>query len=412
MNEKLNILNELISKIENTDLMKDNRYGFSFFEIIKRHYDEDLISRMLSYILKENDTLCKELINLYCIKKNIKLNEISFTKKDVICEKNMGGKRVDIFIVLSNKCGPRYTISIENKIFSTEHDNQTQKYFEWVMKNEKNSINTFFYLRPNFNNSIASCTNFESITYLDIKNLLSNSNNIYIEDFKQLIENKLKDKDIIFMDNELERFLLEHYKTIKDLVDEEAAKIKKFKNDFIFGLLGDKTESIPYKIIDTSLYDIKNKNVKDGYIDLDIADNDSVFRFYRFGHQGWYLKDNNKQKSYYFYVEIKFEQQQDSDMPLSKITYQMTIKKYDMRNECIVDKFIKDENIEYENIMYDCYYILESKQFICDKDILLSKEWIEELKYQTTNTLNKFIDKMDDIFKKFCEYKNSLTNEI
>lgn len=124
----------------------------TFFEILGRAYDEDLISRMLAYAFKNDELLLKNVLEFY-FGEDLNL----CTVDSVECEKAMLGGRTDIFITAHNSKGTAFTVTVENKIYSWEHNEQTNTYYDFVEKQFSDSRNAYIFLKPVFNASPCSC---------------------------------------------------------------------------------------------------------------------------------------------------------------------------------------------------------------------------------------------------------------
>ena len=114
---------ERLIALDQQDQIKE---GATFFEIIGRSYDENLVSRMLSYTLQKDAELVNKLLA------RAFGYEVYVTKKSCICEKAVPSGRIDIFVEAEDETGCKYTLTIENKTRSWEHDDQTKKYYDFI----------------------------------------------------------------------------------------------------------------------------------------------------------------------------------------------------------------------------------------------------------------------------------------
>ena len=141
--------------------------------------------------------------------------------------------------------------------------------------------------------------------------------------------------------------------------------------------------------------------VKENQLVPYLVDKDTVLQIYRANK--WYHYENEGLKeSYYFYVEIKFENNDPS-----KIFVQKVIKRYGAKaekEESAVSKFIKITGLKGD-WGYDTWYVISPpEQFSCDKDIF-SIEWKDKLLEWASENLNKCVKEMDELFKDFQEWK-------
>lgn len=124
------LLNEILSLYRNNGAKRDKP---TFFEIIGRTYDEDLISKMLAYILENDKLFVSRLLNFYFNNKKGKTVEVeNLIILSVKCEKKMSAGRADIFVEATDG-GKKYVITIENKIRAgihgtAENEEQTDTY--------------------------------------------------------------------------------------------------------------------------------------------------------------------------------------------------------------------------------------------------------------------------------------------
>jgi len=143
--------------------------------------DEETHSAFLAWLFngfRMSETFAlKKLLQLLS-----KKNEYTFLDKlylgneyqihDLVVEKEypISGGRLDIYIqcTLSYKNeNKKLDIIIENKVKSDENDKQTNKYFDWAIKEQKFENPLFVYISPN-ENAKPKSSNFTVITYQDI----------------------------------------------------------------------------------------------------------------------------------------------------------------------------------------------------------------------------------------------------
>jgi hypothetical protein len=124
---------------------------YTILDVIDKVYDENIISNWLSFIFNAdingigNEPVQALLKSLKC--------EISLENQQFIDinreETTNDNKRMDLVIRYSDTW-----IIIENKICSFEHDDQTEKYFDYIeekTKGENVEEIVYVYLRPDWN---------------------------------------------------------------------------------------------------------------------------------------------------------------------------------------------------------------------------------------------------------------------
>jgi len=176
----------------------------TFLEIIRKNYDETIISNLLSYFLSEDSNHWKSFQKIL----NLNINEtIEYIYRETECN-------IDIFIRTKN-----HIIVIENKIKSTINGlnnddkkmSQLKKYYKYAIEEAKNSridkSNVhFFILRPDYNKEDISSYDYHEyytiIYYSQLYDIISNIDNksIYLDELynvskihKNTIDNELYD---------------------------------------------------------------------------------------------------------------------------------------------------------------------------------------------------------------------------
>ncbi len=270
-------------------------------------------------------------------------------------------------------------LTIENKIFTWEHDNQTNTYFKWVENQRvyKKYRKVFIYLKPEFNQSQPSCQEFLMLTYADIFSNISVDDNKIIDDFKDHIK-KFNARGVEIMSDE--RFYLENYKKINEVILRANSKRDEIKERIV-------------KSLETNLVD------KHADILMERADGNSVFRFYKVNK--WYENVENKENKYYFYVETKFEGNDISD-----IVFQQTVKSYGHRKgDSIITKFMANRNYACVEII-GVHRVIRKEKFIDNTSEFLSEQWIQNATEKATSVLLEYIDKMDEMVDDFISFRN------
>lgn len=368
------IIENLLNICENYNKVRKNSFN-SFLSVLNRRNDEDLISRIIAYILSNDKTLIVKMLNFYCNNFSSDIGQISDYDIAITPEKTMGIGRADIFVEIKNKSTVVATITIENKIYSYEHDNQTQTYYKWVTSQVlyKHSINTFFYLRPYFNKSEAVCKEFKNISYTDLLSWINKeTDNYIIKDFCKHIEvvfSKTKLEDIPMLLNEEELYILNNYEYIKSKLKAANDKFQKVKTDII------------NKIEETINNDIKtHRESSDGL-------GTGSYRLY---------KNEWDTKEWLFYVEIKF-----CKNPLNRILLQETI--YEKNNSNIIKNFIgQDNDLSLMEDPDGRYYVIRQES-IPSNTSWEEENWHNKLIEEAIKKLPDYIEEMDRVFNKFCK---------
>lgn len=398
----------LITSLLNTWQSKQNEElqdNTTFFEILGRAYDEDLISRMLAYAFKNDELLLKNVLEFY-FGKDLNL----CTVDSVECEKAMLGGRADIFITAHNSKGTNFTVTVENKIYSWEHSEQTNTYYDFVEKQFSDSRNAYIFLKPVFNASLCSCKHFKILTYASLSGLISNTKDDKIADLKKHIEKFLSFKEVKFMDIDIQ--VLKNYGVLKSIIKSAENKFDAFKKQFISDLCNNK--SISYANNSQSendklylSYNPFNKNDVTGYdilsADTLVAESTNENKYIRFYRKKWYSgKSVDENEKYYFYVEIVFE-----DNAPNEIKFQNVIKKYgrtDTNNTLV--KFLSDKNYNLQGTWYNQWFVLAyPKNFIDSENEILTEQWRNNLKSYAISAIEELISEMDKTFEAFEAYK-------
>lgn len=312
---------ELLEKILELD-ENNQAYNLStqdqtqtFLDIIGRSKDEDLISRMLAYVIKKDKFLFGKLMAFY-FKAN---DETGYAVDEVKCEQVMLNGRADIFITGKDRCGKPCTLTIENKIDTWEHDEQTQTYYEYIRRfYGKGWINAFLFLKPDYNLSQPSCEKFHCITYSELFALIdNNSEDLFIHDFCNHIKNKLSDGDVIFM--ELDSLVLKHYEQLNRIIGDVSRKFENFKAQLFQEICCDN------RVAGLDIKDyIFKRSVNQTYTNKD-NNEDSTLRVYvksdklQIYRDKWYYKPEALECGYYFYVELKFNDNSPNNIVFQKV---------------------------------------------------------------------------------------------
>lgn len=391
MSENCGLILKLLEQY-NEQSSKELQCNPTFLKTIGRSYDEDLISRIIAYILLVDKKVFESIVRFY-------LNyDVSLCKViSVECEKSMCGGRVDIFAIAEDQVGNKYTLTIENKIFTWEHDDQTKTYFRFVTnQNEyKKCKNAFIYLKPDFNVSEPICDAFKTLTYGKLFDFIENINNTIICDFKRHINEYLKNNEVKMMDTDL--IVLKNYKTLRKIMNSAELIFENCKQSLAKVIFkNEKIRGLNYNPFDKN--DVASlKRIPDGTLVVENGGKDS-FRIYRKGK--WWHNDNDYSKKYYFYVELKF-----ADNDPNEILVQQTIKRYGSNHdESVVVKFVKELTADQKysgQWEYKRWYAIRKERFHCEDYEIFTEEWQNALANFAIEKIPGYIKEMDDIFSKF-----------
>lgn len=324
----------------------DNQKEPTFLSVIQKDYYENYLSRLIAYALLKDDNFIKALLNKYGVKK------ANISERKVSCEKNMDGRRADIFVELKN-ANPKITVTIENKTNTEEHDDQTQFYYNWVTEHFKGYKNYFFYLCPNYNISEAGCKDYVNLTYGELAAMIpKESNDPIVKDLRKHIEQKLGVRNMGLDDYVIK--IIKNYYTFQKIISESKSAIKAYQIEAIEAIKRKLKERFKYEFIEYKKYDSEQSG--DKTLLLEIVKSDDVISSYRFYKRDWYQKNQ-----YYFYVEILFhyktKDDKDSYGDLRRIKYQQTLKTYSDEG---INKKLSDRLFDY-TIKDNMFYVLESE---------------------------------------------------
>lgn len=381
----------------------------TFLEIIDKHSNEEYVSKILAYILENNSALCAALINDYFRKtKNLELNLQALTVDMVSCEKNMIEGRADIFVEASIGDEAKYTITIENKVFSFENSDQTVRYRDFVEANYSDRINTFIYLKPYFNASRPKDGAFSILTYGELSELLREyvDDNSVTRDFQNHITKYFVKDPEDFMD--IDRTVLLNYNQLKDCLKNAKNQYVRYRNN-----LGD--EILKGKLIfDDEIPDYRTVNEK-GKIVADVT-SPVFFRIFRQGVWRKDEKDVPDRDKYFFYIETALYDN------INEISTRIVVRAYGSKpsdskvyhfiNEkgvALLDKYWYDKyNAHPERSEWDKnnkhYYIYDPKGNFESKHEILSDEWTHDLKKHIRESMREYKEFADRLFEEFTKH--------
>ena len=221
-------LNKFLSDISCLDEIKKWETGFNIFDVLKISRNEIRHSNILSWLLDANGNhglkdavlynILSELLNenpnlKY---KQSKLLLLDFFSFDVRREE----EHIDILLSSDKE---KFVFAIENKTFTGEHDNQLERYMNYIQSHFEGYDALYIYLTPSGNES-SDVDNWVALSYKAIyKSIEKAINNVEINnDVKMFIDDYLEilRRDIM-EDKELKEIcnkIYERHKTALDLI--------------------------------------------------------------------------------------------------------------------------------------------------------------------------------------------------
>lgn len=259
---------ECLNKFSNTTVIWEKLKKFTdevnIFEILEISNAELKHSLMISYIFTPSQShgLGTLPLEKFFVKFDIK-EDIDYTDIEVKREY----KNIDI-LIKSDKS--KVIVIIENKIKTSEHSNQLNRYKEIIDEEYEGYTKKYFYLTPNGDMS-SDPENWKSLSYNDILEIiedlkLKNINRkirMLIEDYKELIRRK------IVIDSELNKLCKKIYIKHKQAIDLIINNIE-IEADYIRGIIENYLiELNEKKIINYNSSHSSNKHLRFTTNDLD-----------------------------------------------------------------------------------------------------------------------------------------------
>lgn len=307
-------------------------------------------------------------------------------------------KYIDIFIEAESASGEKYALTIENKIYSWEHDDQTETYYKYVSAQTRyrDYEKVFVYLKPNFNGSLPVCTDFHVVTYNQLLKWIDSPSDAKICDFKTHIQNNLISKEIEFMDTDTK--VLENYTKLKQIIKNAESKFEEVKRQIVADIFTkNNIQGMDYNPNEN--HDKEWDAIKKGTLVIEVANFGSCYRVYR--KDLWYHHTDDLKNKFYFFVELKF-----CDNDPTKILVQKLIKRYGQKaQESVIYKFL-DAN---KDIIHDgnTWGVLDTEKFIdLSAYNILAAEWKSALKEKAAKFITEAVAEMDEIFGRFESWKN------
>ena len=343
-------------------LLNEQKNGFintnSFLESINLQFDENIISRYFLYILKNNIELL-DLIVRNCYKHCfVDISSVDYADTEYVTDEN---KRIDILISGKDINNDNFVIVIENKVYSTEHDDQCSKYYDYCEKAFSNYKKYYLFLYPDFNTSIKdiSNSNFKKITYSEIGDIILSLDNRskYESDFVDLIINQLRSKTM----DDLKIFLINNYSQIKENMDSINKEIDNIFNEIKYNFLKNNDNFFP-----------------------ELVDNHRTLRLYKDDIKWWNGWDVSNEERIFFYVEVKCEEHLDFYL-------QRTLKVYSKNLNTKANRYALSMNEKLVKHKYMNTYKVFERIKILSNYQPLSNEWKNDLFAQIEGGLKQLI---------------------
>lgn len=126
------------------------------------------------------------------------------------------------------------TITIENKIKTGGHETsnkqmQTEEYFDYISNQYNNCYNVFYYLTPETNESIPKSECFVKITYIELLDFISETQDPIITDFMRHARYYFGKEKVMLTERDF--FLIEQYKNVMSQISDFEKQISKMKNE-------------------------------------------------------------------------------------------------------------------------------------------------------------------------------------
>lgn len=382
---------KLIEKLLALKDMASSDTKTTFFSVIGREYDEDLISRVVAYLLENDFSLIRNLIDYYQKKKcDVPLDTDNIFDITVKCERVTDNGRMDIFVIAEG-AQKRVTLTIENKIRSWEHEvsngvSQTDEYYQAISSEYHDAYNTFFYLKPDWNESKPANDSFLILTYSMLSSFIGETTDPIILDFQNHIKEFLGEEAMVLSEKDV--FLITNYKEIVNQLSSFEKQINSVKQSLVNeinqgleaklnGPIPEWTDQLGERLSPEDYYFEKaNYNSKVG------------LGSYRVSKRKWFLKGN-----YYLYVEILFE----NGLIDNNTRYQCTLRRdSDMATQTFFEN-TRGKNNAYRAGKYYVFY----KEAIKEKapsSLPEWPEWKESFIEEAVNRIPQLIQKAEEAY--------------
>jgi len=262
--EKMKVINDLVSDIDCLEPLHEWTNDLNIFSLLKLDRVEIRHSNMLSWLLNPNelhglsDKLLKKFLiyatkgtNISIMRGLTPVDVDLMNLDDVVVYREKDN--IDILIVSENS---RLVLAIENKIGSSEHSNQLEKYKIGLLKDYPNNYHfVLIYLTPDGEES-SDIDNWISMSYEFILEEISNLINIYkipdkarlyIEDYiKAIRRSVVEDKEIVDI---CKKIYFKHQEAL-DLIFENKPDLISHISDYIYNYLVENAEKFDINVWD------------------------------------------------------------------------------------------------------------------------------------------------------------------
>lgn len=328
----------------------------SFLEIVNKSYNEVMISKILAYLIKTDHDIVKHIL------KQTHNEDIEVTSLDVYREKNILRGRIDLFVEFYDRDAKQYTLTIENKIYSFEHTDQTQRYYDFVEATYSRARNFYILLKPDYNPTQCVCSDFKVLNYSELVKCIPTTANYIICDFKNhIVKNFTKGYQM----KESTLLALQNLEQLKDIYNEATKYVSTLKEE-----LAD--------VVFTNYSQYMNKHV-DGY-------NDS-YRLYK--------RDWTDNKSYLFYAEFIIINNglHNRQIAVYGTIERLAKKRFD--NE--IDHFISN-HYQHQSKKQHCVF---KEEYFNTTTPIATVLWKEELFDFVLQNIKKTLEAVAEEFQKF-----------
>lgn len=343
------------------------RRGVTFLGILGREYDEEMISRILACLFRTDHLFAERLVS-YAFGRDIFLQEGTVACD---CEKFLPGGRIDLFLTAAGRDGARYTVTIENKIGSFEHGEQTQRYYDYVTANYSQSNNAFLFLKPAYNQSSCSCAQFKPLTYGELYKMISAGDPI-AADFKRHIREYLSEKEVRV--DESVREVLRNYNEIRAALSAAEEQLEMIRRAaFSQAMAAAEEKGGPWET-------------------LHRGGSSRIFR------PEWHNEGApDPGRKYFFYSELYFV-----DGSPQKIVVQSTVQRYGQRvSESRAWQYLSGSGMQ--GYWDGAYFVHYASEFHTQCEFL-GGDWQEELKRFALRETGRAIEESKKAFAGFTEY--------
>lgn len=262
--EKMKVINDLVSDIDCLEPLHEWTNDLNIFSMLKLDRVEIRHSNMLSWLLNPNelhglnDKLLKKFLiyatkgtNINIMKRLTPVDVDLMNLDDAVVYREKDN--IDILIVSESS---HLVLAIENKIGSSEHSNQLEKYKTGLLKDYPNNYHfVLIYLTPDGEES-SDADNWISMSYEFILEEISNLINIYkipdkarlyIEDYiKAIRRSVVEDKEIVDI---CKKIYFKHQEAF-DLIFENKPDLISHISDYIYNYLVENAEKFDINVWD------------------------------------------------------------------------------------------------------------------------------------------------------------------